>query len=146
LLGDFNVRTETNQAIILINDTKPNPLWLDEDLVLDNSYKRKSEYLIKNLFGNELLKLFSSQDLIICNGLKKWPNSNRMTSIHGLGHNVVDYEILDIPIYNQIINFDFLDDQKPNSGNRTITLTLNFSMHKISIEEHFDNQRSLLFD
>jgi hypothetical protein len=77
LLGDFNARTATNQAIILSNDSNPNPLWLDEDLVLANSYKRNSEDLIENLFGTELIKLCSSQDLIICNGLKKWPNSNR---------------------------------------------------------------------
>jgi hypothetical protein len=83
LLGDFNARTATNQAIILSNDSNPNPLWLDEDLVLANSYKRNSEDLIENLFGTELIKLCSSQDLIICNGLKKWPNSNRMTCIHG---------------------------------------------------------------
>jgi hypothetical protein len=77
LLGDFNARTATNQAIILINDSNPNPLWLDEDLVLANNYKRNFEDLIENLFGIELIKLCSSQDLIICNGLKKWPNSNR---------------------------------------------------------------------
>jgi hypothetical protein len=40
LLGDFNARTATNQAIILSNDSNPNPLWLDEDLVLANRYKR----------------------------------------------------------------------------------------------------------
>jgi hypothetical protein len=132
LLGDFNARTATNQAIILSNDSNPNPLWLDEDLVLANSYKRNSEDLIENLFGTELIKLCSSQDLIICNGLKKWPNSNRMTCIHGLGSSVVDYVISDIPIYNQIVNFDLLDDHEPDSDHRPLTLTLNFSMHKIS--------------
>jgi len=36
-LGDFNVRISTiNQAIILSNDSNPNLLWLDEDLVLAN--------------------------------------------------------------------------------------------------------------
>jgi len=38
-LGDFNARTTTNQAIILSNDSDPNPLWLDEDLVLSRKYK-----------------------------------------------------------------------------------------------------------
>ena len=40
MLGDFNARTATNQAIILSNVSNPNPLWLDEDIVLDNRYKR----------------------------------------------------------------------------------------------------------
>jgi hypothetical protein len=69
-----------------------------------------------------------------------------MTCIHGLGSSVVDYVISDIPIYNQIVNFDLLDDHEPDSDHRPLTLTLNFSMHKSSIEEHSDNQRHLLFD
>jgi hypothetical protein len=83
LLGDFNVIIATNQVIILSNDSNPNPLWLDEDLVLANNYKRNSKDLIKNLFGTDLIKLYSSKDLIICNGLRKWPKSNRMNCIHG---------------------------------------------------------------
>jgi hypothetical protein len=86
------------------------------------------------------------QDLIICNGLRKWPKYNRLTCIHGLGSNVVDYVISNILIYNQIIKFDLLDDHEPYSDHRPLTLTLNFAMHKRSIEEHSDNQRHLLFD
>jgi hypothetical protein len=146
LLGDFNTINETNQAIILSNDSNPNTLWLDEDIVLDNKYKRNFEDLIENLFGTELIKLCNSRDLIICNGLMKWTKSNSMTCIHRLGSGVVDYVISNIPIYNQIVNFDLLDDHEPNSNHIPLTLTLNFSMHKGSIEEHFDNQRHLLFD
>jgi hypothetical protein len=65
LLGDIKSMTATKQAIILSIDSNHNPLWLDEDLVLSNSYKRSSEDLIENLFGTELVKLFISQDLII---------------------------------------------------------------------------------
>jgi hypothetical protein len=104
----------TNQAIILSNDSNPNPLWLDEDLVLASRYKRNFEDLVENLFGTKLIKLYSSQDLIICNGLMKWLKSNQMTCIHGLGkqcHRLCD---IDIPIYNQIVNFDILNDHEPN--------------------------------
>jgi hypothetical protein len=76
LLGDFNDRTTTKQATLLSIDSNHNLLWLDEDLVLSNSYKRSSEDLIENLFGTELVKLCTSEDLIICNGVMKWPNSN----------------------------------------------------------------------
>jgi hypothetical protein len=71
LLGDFNARTTTKQDTLLSNDSNHNPLWLDEDIVLSNSYKRSSEDLIENLFGTKLVKLYSSQDLIICNGVMK---------------------------------------------------------------------------
>jgi len=69
-----------------------------------------------------------------------------MTCIHGLGSSVVDYVILDIPIYNQIVNFDLLDAHELESNHRTLTPTLNFVMHKISIEEHSNKQRHLFFD
>ena len=106
MLGDFNDRTVTKQDTLLSNDSNHNPLWLDEDLVLSNSYKRSSEDLIENLFGNELVKLCNSQDLIICNGVMKWPNSNQMTCIHGLGSSVVDYAISNILVSNQLATFD----------------------------------------
>jgi hypothetical protein len=66
----------------------------------------------------------------------KWSNSNQMTCIHGLGSSVMDYVISDIPVSNQIVNFDLLNDHEPNSDHRPLTLTLNFSMHKIPIEEN----------
>ena len=82
LLGDFKARTATKQATLLSIYFNHNPLWLDDDLVLSNSYKRSYEDLIGNLFGTELVNLCSSQDLIIFNGVMKWPNSNQMNYIH----------------------------------------------------------------
>ena len=146
LLGDFNARIATKQATLLSIDSNHNPLWLDEDLVLSNSYKRSSEDLIENLFGTELVKICNSQDLLIFNGVMKWPNSNQMTCIHGLGSSVVDYVIFDIPVSNQIATFDLLNDHEPDSDHKPLTLTLNFSMQRSVIEENSDNQRNLHFD
>jgi hypothetical protein len=58
LLGDFNARTVIKQATLLSTDSNHNHLWLDEDLVLSNRYKRSSKDLIENLFGTELVKLW----------------------------------------------------------------------------------------
>jgi hypothetical protein len=113
---------------------------------LSNSYKRSSEDLIENLFGTELAKLCSSQDLIICNGVMKWTKSNKLTCIHGLGSSVVDYVISDIPVSNQIETFDLLNDHEPHSHHKPLTLTLKFSMHRRTIEDNSDNQRNLRFD
>jgi hypothetical protein len=106
LLGDFNARTATKQDTLLSDDSNHNPLWLDEDLVLSNSYKRSSKDLIDTLFGTQLVKLYISQDLIICNGVMKWPNFNQMNCIHGSHSSVVDYVIFYIPVSNQITTFD----------------------------------------
>jgi hypothetical protein len=146
LLGDFNAMTATKQTTLLSIDSNHNPLWLDEDLVLSNSYKRSYEDLIENLFGTELVKLCSSQDLIICNGVMKWPNSNQLTCIHGIGSNFIDYVISDIPISNQITTFNLLNDHEPDSDHKPLTLTLKFSMNKSTIEENSNNQRQLHFD
>jgi hypothetical protein len=136
----------TKQATLLSDDSNHNPLWLDEDLVLSNSYKRSSQDLIENLSGTELVKLCSSQDLIICNGVMKWPNSNQMTCIHGLGSSVVDYVISDILVSNQITTFDLLNDHESDSDHKPLTLTLKFSMHRSTIGDNYDNQRNLRFD
>jgi hypothetical protein len=76
----------------------------------------------------------------------KWPKSIQMTCIHGLGSSVVDYVIYDIPISNQIINFDLLNDHDPDFDHKPLTLALNFSMHRSAIEENSNNQRNLRFD
>ena len=76
----------------------------------------------------------------------KWPNSNQMTCIHGLGSSVVDYVISDILTSNQIRNFDLLKDHDPDSHHKPLTLTLKFSMHMSTIEENYDHQRNLRFD
>jgi hypothetical protein len=146
MLGDFNARNATKQDTLLRNDSNHNPLWLDEDLVLDNIYKRSCQELIENFFGTELVNLYSSQDIKIYNRLMKWPNSNHMTCIHGLGSSVIDYVIYDIPISNQIVTFDLLNDHKPDFDRRPLTPNLNFSMHKSAIDHNFDNQRKLCFE
>jgi hypothetical protein len=69
-----------------------------------------------------------------------------MTCIHGLGSSVVDYVISDIPVYNQIVTFDHLNDHEPDSNLIPLTLTLNFSMHMSAIEENSDNQMQLCFE
>ena len=102
-MGDFNARTSNNQAILLRNYSSPNPIWLNEDLTLVESYQRRFEDLGDDLFRSELAKLCGAQDLIIFNGLKKWPNYIHMTCIHGIGSSMVDYVISDIPLYNEII-------------------------------------------
>jgi hypothetical protein len=76
----------------------------------------------------------------------KWPNSNHMTCIHGLGSSVVDYVISNILVSNQIATFDLLNDHEPDSNHKPLTLTVNFSMHRSAIEENSDNQRNFLFD
>jgi hypothetical protein len=76
----------------------------------------------------------------------KWPNSNQMTYMHGLGNSVLDYVISHIPVSNQITTFDLLNDHEPDSNHKPLTLTLKFSMHRSIIEENFDNQRNFLFD
>ena len=109
LMGDFNAQNYNNQSTLLSNYSNPNPLWLDEDLalayMLANKHRRSFEYLVENLFSSNMVKLCSSQHLIICNGLMKWPNSSRMTCIHGCGPSVIDYVIADIlyPMKSQIL-------------------------------------------
>ena len=140
-MGDFNALTSSNQSILLSNHSNPNPIWLDEDLTLVGRCKRSFEYLGKKLFGSELVNLCSAQDLIICNSLKKWPNSSQMTCIHGLGSNVVYYVIFDVPLYNKIINFDILNDHEPDSDHRPLIVILNFVMNRDPIEDYPHSQK-----
>jgi len=59
---------------------------------------------------------------------------------------VVHYVISDIPLYNEMINFDILNDHEPDSDHRPFTVTLNFVMHRYSIEDNPYSQKNLIFD
>ena len=145
-MGDFNARSSSNQAILLSNYSGPNPLWLEEDLELDNRYKRSYKYLGENLLSSELVKFCSAQDLIVCNGLTKEPNSSHMTCIHGIGCGVVDYVISDILIYNKLIDFNIFNDHEPDSDHRPVIITLNIAMHSDPKEENYHFQKHMIFD
>ena len=66
-----------------------------------------------------------------------------MAYIHGLGSNVVDYVIFDIFLYNEIINFDILNEHEPNSDHRPLIVTLNFVTHRDTIEDNPHSQKIL---
>ena len=51
----------------------------------------------------------------------KWPKSNQMTCIHGLGSSFVNDVIANIPISNQIKTFDLLNDHDPDSDHKPLT-------------------------
>ena len=69
-----------------------------------------------------------------------------MTCIHGLGSSVVDYVIFNIPSYNEIMNFEILDDHEHELDLRTLIVTLNFVMNRDPIEENPHSQKKLIFD
>ena len=68
-----------------------------------------------------------------------------MTCIHGLGSSVVDYGISDIPLYNEIINFDILNDHDPDSNYKPLIVALNFVMNIDPIEDNPHSQKKLIF-
>ena len=69
-----------------------------------------------------------------------------MTCIHGLGSSVVDYVISDLSLYNEILNFDILDDHESDSDHRILLITLNFFMHRDPIEDSPYIKKKLIFD
>jgi len=68
-----------------------------------------------------------------------------MTCIHGLGSSMVDYVISDLPLYNEITNFDILNDHKLDSDHRHLLTILNFFMHRDPIQDNPYSQKKLIF-
>ena len=146
LLGAFKAESATNQSITLSNSSNPDPLWRDEDSHLANKFKRKSKDNIEKLFSTELIKIGSSRDLIICNGIKKWLVSSEMTCFHALGSSVVDYAISDILVLNHITNFELLNGFEPDSDHRPMSLSLNLAMHTTHMQENNERKIHIHFD
>jgi hypothetical protein len=68
-----------------------------------------------------------------------------MTFIHGIYSSDIDYVIYGIPVSNQIVSYDLLNDH-PDYDHRPLTLTPNFSMHGSSIKENSNNKKQVLFE
>ena len=56
---------------------------------------------------------------------------------------VADYVISYIPLYNEIINFDILNDHELDSYHRPLIVTLNFAMHRDPIEDDPHSEKKL---
>jgi len=121
-------RTTTNQATLLSNKFHSNPLSLHEDSEVACTFKRNSKYITDKLLGIDLMKFCSSQALIICNRINKWPTSDQITCIHGLDSSVVDYVIFDTHVIKCIVNIDLLTNCEPDFDYKSLTLTLNLYM------------------
>ena len=55
---------------------------------------------------------------------------------------MVDYVIFDIPLHNEIINFDILNDHEPDSDHRHLIVTLNLIIHRYLIEDNPHSQKT----
>jgi endonuclease/exonuclease/phosphatase family metal-dependent hydrolase len=92
IVGDFNARTTYEQASILRCKEDCNPIWLTEER--NQQWTRVSEdYKSSNFFGEQLLTLCGVFDLVVCNGVARWANSDNFTCNTYNGASVVDYAI-----------------------------------------------------
>lgn len=146
MLGDFNAQIATNQATQLSSNANPNPLWLGDDYALASKFQRNSKDTIENLFDTELIKLCGFQDMIICNGIIKWPSFGQMTCIHRCSSCVVDYAIFDTQVLHCIVNFYLLNDHDPSYDHRHLSLTLNLDMYNNHMHKNSESQRHMHFD
>ena len=62
-----------------------------------------------NHFGAELLGLCFLYNMVICNGMEKWPKSSGITCKRYNGQNVVNYVICSQDYVTKIINFEIED-------------------------------------
>lgn len=91
-MGDFNVRTENQQASILCCKEDHNPIWLTKEE--NPQWVRCSEDdKVRNHFGEEFLTLCGAFNLIICNGLDRWKRSENFTCNTYNAESVIDYVI-----------------------------------------------------
>ena len=92
LVGDFNARTASEQASIICHREDCNPIWLTEEI--NHQWARISKDIKSwNFFGEQLLSLCGTFDLVICNGFPRWTNSSNFTCNTYNGASVVDYAI-----------------------------------------------------
>ena len=91
LVGDFNARTQSRQCTIFKMDENRGMTSVDPSEIGITRISKDQGADATN-FGNHLLELGSRHQLVIYNGLQRWPGSEELTCFpHGGGESTVDY-------------------------------------------------------
>lgn len=105
LLGDLNARTASEQSY-------------------PHTQTRTSVDTTINTRGRELLRVFSRNELLITNGLSKFPKSAAFTSFQPLGKSVIDYVIMSESAFGVTTNVEVLLHLPSLSDHAAVLATL----------------------
>ncbi len=101
-------RTTNNQTLNLKESYKEskNLVWLEEEGTQKWERSSQDNTGKVNHFGAELLGLCCLYNMVICNGMERWPKLGGITCKRHNGQSVVDYVICSQDYVASIINFE----------------------------------------
>ena len=126
MLGDFNARTEGQQ--VHMYDFHANPTMLSEiDCTEMGSQRTSQDARSITEYGRCFLDLGAMHELLIFNGMSRWPSSDSLTCFpHGGGASTVDY-LMGSPALMRHIH-DFAIPPPPIGADRTyLTFTISYT-------------------
>lgn len=136
LIGDFIARTANNQTLNLERGYKENsdPIWLEEEGAQLGERSSQDDKGKVNHFGAELLGVCCLHNMVICNGVRKWPNSGYITCKTYNGQSVVDYAICSQNYTSKILEFEI--------GECPTGLNLNHNLISLKLTTHTKDQKN----
>ena len=126
LCGDLNARTASENYTGIAED------FQDIMLQANSIFPRKSQDLIVNTFGQQLLNFCNMYDCVILNGLCEGEHDNSFTYIASCGASVLDYYIMSCDLYHSAYSGSLVVEGYTESDHLPVVLTF---IRKESVRE-----------
>ena len=126
LCGDLNARTASENYTGIAED------FQDIMLQANSIFPRKSQDLIVNTFGQQLLDFCNMYDCVILNGLCEGEHDNSFTYIASCGASVLDYYIMSCDLYHSAYSGSLVVEGYTESDHLPVVLTF---IRKESVRE-----------
>jgi exonuclease III len=142
ILGDFNARTGSRQT-----DTSPLAATWEKEECIDAAWTRESldNKGMVDSHGEALLRMCNSTQLVIANGMKRWPNSQRYTCHTASGQSVIDYLLLSERAIENVENF-YIKDLQPESDHCPLHVNLKWNMAAMKPSERCQKMAKRIID
>ena len=117
LCGDLNARTASENYTGIAED------FQDIMLQANSIFPRKSQDIIVNTFGQQLLDFCNMYDCVILNGLCEGEHDNSFTYIASCGASVSDYYIMSCDLYHSTYSGSLVVEGYTESHHLPVVLT-----------------------
>ena len=106
LMGDMNARFGQKNEILTQMDVSTEGIFMTKQIPIQ---KRQSEDEKINSYGNKLIKIMNSSQIILLNGRKLGDTKGKLTSHQYNGSSVVDVAMCNYELYKKVNIFQVLD-------------------------------------
>ena len=139
--GDFNARTANGNG----EYENDNDLDCQRNDFVAEVFRRTSQDLETNQFGDQLLEFCNIHDCLILNGLQKWNFDDSFTYICSRGCSVIDYFVMSFDLLHLLDTSSLCIKENVDSDHVPVELKINIvnGVNQVKIQKQIQDDRHI---